>query len=136
MHARFCGCGDRVTNRIEPREMISLSDVSGVARGEGGGQKGQLPPLFSDSPRPLVIRACMHVGKIRLARETTIGHVVTLGDEQTQRGIIYWLRRLRNIERRNAPTPRSHLERKILVGELFLLTRAPPRTATLPSPLV
>ena len=25
--ARFCGCGDRVTNRIEPRIMISLSDV-------------------------------------------------------------------------------------------------------------
>ena len=25
--ARFCGCGDRVTNRIKPRIMISLSDV-------------------------------------------------------------------------------------------------------------
>ena len=26
-HARFCGFGNRVTNRIEPRIMISLSDV-------------------------------------------------------------------------------------------------------------
>ena len=25
--ARFCGCGDRVTNQIELRIMISLSDV-------------------------------------------------------------------------------------------------------------
>ena len=32
----------------------------------------ECPDVFfrADSPRPLVIRACVHVGKIRLARET------------------------------------------------------------------
>ena len=76
----------------------------------GGGKRGNLPHLFQGE----------HVGG------SAICHVVTLGDEQTRGS--YWLRRLRNIELRNAPTPRSQCERmriKVLVGEVSLLIRAP-----------
>ena len=92
---------------------------SGVAR---GGAKGAIAPPFFGFPPP-TCHTRMHARRKNtagpeLAREITIGHVVTLGDGQTRRGI-YWLRRLRNIKRRSAPTPRSQLERKILVGEFF-----------------
>ena len=67
-----------------------------IPGGGGGGQKGQLPPLFQGE----------RVGG------RAVCHVVTIEDEQTQRGT-------------------GHGERKIPMGELFLLTRAPPRTAML-----
>ena len=54
----------------------------------------ECPDVFfrADSPRPLVIRACVHVGKIRLARETTHTHkttTVTLA-AHARRGLITW----------------------------------------------